>query len=234
MVVSLLRRRAARTCSVVAMCLAMSACASTGDIANPLNRKLSWFSYLNGDDLRPACKAGADDHLRLVYNADYEEQVRVYNLYITGGEAVLEEEIVAPLTLGQGGRSLSGLLENKTGQTRPGTAAAQDIWQSVIASGALGPTPQGTELMSNQHYWVAVGCYQGAVFFNVWQFPAPHWDRLVFPDVLRRYQVSEMPWPRLRPQLFDHRTEADRFQRYPVFRMSVGAHGFRHLPTSSE
>lgn len=227
------RRRMQPLIQIVALAAVtvVSACSTAGSIDNPVSRKLTWFSYLNGDDVRAACRAGAGDRLRLVYNADWEEQVRVYNLSAEGGAPILEEQILTPLTFGGGGgRTLMDAISGEKHSTAIGTTGAGEIWQAVLRSGALEPTPKGTDLLSDHHYWVAVGCYQGAVFFNAWQYPKPHWDRVLFVDAVRRHEASRMPWPKISPNHFDHRTESDRFQRYPVFRMTVGEHGFRYLP----
>ncbi|MBY0430623.1 MAG: hypothetical protein K2Q10_05460, partial [Rhodospirillales bacterium] len=64
-----------------ALALFLSACAyRSGFVDNPINRKASWFSYVDGADLRAACKPGTPDRTRLIYNADYQIQVRSYDL----------------------------------------------------------------------------------------------------------------------------------------------------------
>src|SRR5690606_5614370 len=47
--------------------------------------KATWLSYLNGDDMRAACVEGAPLQYRLIYNADYDQQLRSYE--ITGDGA---------------------------------------------------------------------------------------------------------------------------------------------------
>ena len=51
-----------------------------GGIGNPITRKFQYFSYLDGEDIRRDCVAGAPARYRLVYNANYNEQVRAYDL----------------------------------------------------------------------------------------------------------------------------------------------------------
>ena len=41
------------------------------DIDNPAVRKVAWFSYLDGNDIRERCAPGAHDRFRLVYNGQY-------------------------------------------------------------------------------------------------------------------------------------------------------------------
>ncbi len=54
-------------------------------IDNPAVRKVAWFSYLDGNDIREAARPGAPDRFRLVYNGQYEKQIRSYE--ITAGES---------------------------------------------------------------------------------------------------------------------------------------------------
>jgi len=75
----------------VVVMLVVAACATTGPDDGVLGRKLAWFSYLNGEDIRAACAAGAPDRFRFVYNADYTEHVRAYDVTADprGGGAAL-------------------------------------------------------------------------------------------------------------------------------------------------
>src|SRR3546814_7255248 len=47
--------------------------------------KATWLSYPNGDDMRAACVEGAPLQYRLIYNADYDEQLRSYEVTCTPG-----------------------------------------------------------------------------------------------------------------------------------------------------
>src|SRR5262249_48173552 len=68
----------------ICMALLLAACTYRGDIDNPIVSGLSWFSYLDGTDIRTACAGGAPDRYRLVYNGRYEEQVRSYDISADG------------------------------------------------------------------------------------------------------------------------------------------------------
>jgi hypothetical protein len=52
------------------------------NVDQPIVRSLNWFSYVASDDIRAACRPGARNRLRLVYNALWEEQVRTYELFL--------------------------------------------------------------------------------------------------------------------------------------------------------
>ena len=69
---------------VTCITILLAGCTYRGDIDNPAVRKVSWFSYLDGTDIRTACVEGAPDSYRLVYNGRYEEQVRSYEITADG------------------------------------------------------------------------------------------------------------------------------------------------------
>src|SRR5690242_20707907 len=55
----------------------LAGCAYHGDhrgtVDNPGVRKVAWFSYLDGGDIRDTCAPGSPDRFRLVYNGQYEK-----------------------------------------------------------------------------------------------------------------------------------------------------------------
>src|SRR5260370_39356006 len=52
------------------------------NVEQPIVRTFNWFSYVGGDDIRSACVPGGRNRVRLVYNALWEEQVRVYDVFL--------------------------------------------------------------------------------------------------------------------------------------------------------
>ena len=62
----------------------LAGCAYQGAIDQPATIKATWFSYLNGDDIRSACTDGAPSWYRLVYNGNYGEQLRAYEVVADG------------------------------------------------------------------------------------------------------------------------------------------------------
>ncbi len=53
---------------------------------NPVQRRFTWYSYLNGDDIREDCEADARPRYRFVYNGVYVQQVRSYDIRPVAGE----------------------------------------------------------------------------------------------------------------------------------------------------
>src|SRR3546814_13261450 len=74
-----------RAAAVLLPCLLLAACLYRGNIDDPMTIKATWLSYLNGDDMRAACVEGAPLQYRLIYNADYDEQLRSYAVTGTPG-----------------------------------------------------------------------------------------------------------------------------------------------------
>ena len=82
------------TCAAVTvLVLALAACAYRPGADNPVARSLTWFSYAGAGDIRAECRPGAADRLRLIYNGDYDEQVRSYDVTaVAAGGGMVEVE----------------------------------------------------------------------------------------------------------------------------------------------
>ena len=90
---ALWRTETAHAACGAAAALTASACTYTGGVENPVARKSSWFSFVGGDDVRNRCRPGSPTEYRLVYNGNWSEQVRAYELrrsVLVGGGARLD------------------------------------------------------------------------------------------------------------------------------------------------
>ena len=66
------------------------------EIDQPLTRSLNWFAYVGGNDIREACGPGGRSRMRLVYNALWDEQVRIYDVFLQpDGTAGLATRVLA-------------------------------------------------------------------------------------------------------------------------------------------
>lgn len=156
---------------------ALAACTYGGQIDRPYTQKATWFSYVNGDDIRTRC-ANIDDHweVRLIYNADYERQVRTYDLVPDGsGRAdvtarasspdtgnLLDFELRDPLSPWRWDRS----------QTRLSPTARARADSALAAAGVYDRAPAGIRLKSWGSYWVSIACRDGRIAFNAWSYPS--------------------------------------------------------------
>lgn len=220
---SIRSRRCSRSRVAVGLALAVLAgCASGGEVDNPLVRKATWYSFLNGDDLTAACVADRPGspvprHLRLVFNGVYAEEVRIYDLREEGGQTrlALRRLTPAPLTLSLGGSAAGAagaVFDPWRGETVvvPVTETeAEDLLAVVIADGLTSdPPPRGLTLDSRDFYWVVSGCLGGKRVFNAWRRGTPRHAALTFDDRLAAWPGLARPlpvWREAEPDSFETR-----------------------------
>ncbi|MCF8482670.1 MAG: hypothetical protein K9H25_19785 [Rhodospirillum sp.] len=208
--------------------LALGACASSGDIDNPAERRLSWYSHLNGDDIRAACQPGAPDHLRAIFNGVYSEEVRLYEIRTLGEDRSLSSRVIGPAdltTLAKVG-GLSSLFDPWRGTSRVHALDGEgwaSLREALKADGLGEAPPEGLEVRSDRFYWVVVGCLDGAMVFNAWADPSDRFAALTFDDVLVALDKPENPLPRYEKAMRGS-LEAQRRQDF-LFRLRVGPKG---------
>ena len=174
----------------------LSACTYTGG-TDPVSRKLSWFSYLNGDDIREACTPGAPNQVRLVYNGIQIEQVRTYDIADDAGAPVMRVRI-----LGQGKfntlkfDSMASVFEPWTGQSET-VVLPHDAWRTIATtmkeSGALQAPPDGLDLKPYDFYWITDSCLDGQFRFNAFRWPSAEFRDATFPGLVLGWDVTGVP-----------------------------------------
>jgi hypothetical protein len=176
--------------------LVLAACAYRGGIDNPAIRRVAWFSYLDGDDIRTYCVENAPDSYRLVYNGRYEEQLRSYELAADGaGGANLTARAMAErgdLTE----ISLDDVLAPwrwRTFRAHLDPADFQAFQRRLETDGMYAGAPAGLRLFSGDFYWVASGCRNGRFYYGAWLHPEPPFQRLTFPEFLYARDSTGVP-----------------------------------------
>jgi hypothetical protein len=212
-------RRHLLTCLAAVIVLACNGCAYHGaartDIDNPAVQKFAWFSFLDGHDIREAC-AGlgptAPAHYRLVYNGQYAEQIRAYEIVgQPSGGAALTARAKGPSNLSDWWiASTQDLLapwrwHESTAALSPAEMA--QFRSALAASGFGSGAPQGLRLASQDFYWVAAGCEAGQFHYYAWVEKDGRLDAARFQDFLLRHDGTGLP---LRPP---HVLNADERQR---------------------
>ena len=181
------RRRRALGLALLALGV-LAGCAYEGAIDQPVTIKATWFSYLNGDDIRSACTDGAPSWYRLVYNGNYDEQLRTYEVVADGtGGAYYKARVQTGAGLDLTKFSFDGLQGIAgwiTVQTRLIPVDLAALERALEASDAFGPAPVGLRLASEQFYWVASLCRDGRFHFNAWLYPSARAAGLRFPQAL--------------------------------------------------
>lgn len=188
--------------------LGLSGCMYTGGVGEPVARKFSWFSYAAGDDIKASCTPDAPTRYRLVYNANWNEQVRAYDLrhsVIVGGGATLSTHVFG----GYGGNvssfSLSNVSEPWQGPAREvklDEAQYLALIRAIEASGFGEPAPEGLRLESWDFYWLASACAAGQFHFNAWKYPSDRWAKIAFDKLL--FAADGTGAPANPPRYMDH------------------------------
>lgn len=226
-----------------AVCVGPAGC-SGGDISNPLSRKLNWFSYVDGDGVRKNCAPGALDQYRLVYNANWNEQVRAYDLRASAlkdGSAVLFTQVfgggygfnVSSFNLSDVTSPSSG----RSGQLRLTPDQYQALVNAINAGGFGQPAPKGLRLDSFDFYWVVSACVNGQFHFNAWRFPSDRFEATgPFASQLFALDGTGVPPNLPRPVNSTEQYAQTEFPRYNTyggtysFQLIVGDNGLAGLP----
>jgi len=172
----------------------LAGCTYRGDIDNPAVREASWFSYLDGTDIRTACVKGAPDSYRLVYNGRYEEQLRSYEITADGaGGAYLVARAKGRMNAFD--VSLDDVLAPwrwKRSQTRLSPAEFRQFAALLEQSGQFAGAPVGLRLFSGDFYWVGSACRNGAFHYHAWAFSNDGFAQLRFADFLFKHDQTEL------------------------------------------
>ena len=195
--------RLASLALVIAVTAALAGCSYHGDIDNPIVRKVSWFSYLDGTDIRSACTDGAMDRYRLVYNGRYEEQLRSYEVTADGGGgAYLVARAKGPANaLRVGLDDVLAPWRWQRAEARLSPAEFRQFVDSLQQSGMFAGAPVGERLFSGDFYWVASACRDGKFHYHAWLYSADRFARTPFIGFLFKHDstgLSVNP-PRLIP-----------------------------------
>jgi hypothetical protein len=209
----------------------LAGCTYTGGVNEPAGRKLSWFSYVAGDDIKSRCTPDAPATYRFVYNANWNEQVRVYDLrrsLITGGGARLSTGVFS----GYGGNVSYFSLDDVQGPWRGKTASVElsedqylQLIRAVEASGFGQPSPAGLRLESWDFYWTVSACAAGQFHFNAWKYPSDRYNAITFDKLLASLDGTGVaPNPLRKLDSAEERYKAER-DRYYTFQLMVGQNG---------
>jgi len=193
-------RRAAIKAPITAVFLLLVGCTYHQETDNPILRKLTWFGYLDGDDIREACASGASDWYRLVYNGVYIEQVRSYEIRQEGdGDAyAMVSSVSLPADLSH--VELEARRPDLLKPWRPvvvripfGHSQLDLLRAALEKDGVFGPPPVGLRMSSIQFYWVLSACHDGKYRFNAFLWPSDRFKSLTFPGLLASWDKTGIP-----------------------------------------
>ena len=207
----------------------LASCTYDGGIENPLLRKVAWYSFIEGEDLRASC-AMTPNTLRLVYNGNYDEQLRIYE---AGPNGLLTSRVLGPAYVNRLDLYLSdpsALFAGITSDTPLTDKLRQDLTDKVVQAAEAHPMPEETLYHSAEYYWMASGCKDGAAFFHGWKAPNVDVLALPFVSVLKTADTTGVAFATPRPVsrfttgAFPPNREAQR-GRDIHFRLRVGPDG---------
>ena len=176
--------------------LAAAACSNVEQARAPVVGRLSWFALLEGRDIREACVPGAPARYRLVYNGDYEDQTRVYDLVRTPDGASLRTVVsTANMTL----FSYGGGYKNPWRPERESTATLdldtyRTLARTLEADGFGTPTRTDISFPSWDYYWIVTACAEGKFHINGWRAAGSTPPTLAFPALLLAHDKTEIPF----------------------------------------
>lgn len=168
------------------LAFAVAGCTTQEAVRNPLTQRFAWFDYLNGGGLREYCAEQSLPRYRFVYNAEYDEQLRRYEIVSDGaGGALAVSYAQGPDALVQ--VSLNDVLAPwrwRRAQSSMTPEAFIRFETALAQSGFFDPPPVGLRLPSAGYYWIGVGCRGGMLYFNAWRYPSDRYSALTFPKLL--------------------------------------------------
>jgi hypothetical protein len=176
--------------------LALAACTFTGG-DNPVQRKFSWFDYVDGGDIRRSCGPGAPERYRFVYNGIYIEQVRTYDLVAEGDGAFMRVRVLGPASVSQWTATAAGdLLAPWRGTTKTARLSprkAEQLRRAMAGDGVFDGAPKGLELSSDGFYWTVAACHDGGFHFNAYRWPSDRYEAAAFPVLLAAWDPTDIP-----------------------------------------
>lgn len=142
---------------------------STTAIDNPVERKFTWFSYLDAADLRHSCNSGSPDQYRFVYNGQYYDHLRTYEVSNTHLTARARGRSGNLLEMGFGSfEELLGPWQFHRSDARLSSAEWSKLRDLLRQSGFGNTSQTGLRLHSQDFYWLVAGCQDGQFFINAW------------------------------------------------------------------
>ncbi len=182
----------------VALALLLGGCASIGANQGVLTRKVTWFSYLNADDIRETCKPGSSERIRMVYNADYDQHVRTYDLSVDDktGAANLTIRVMQAAKLSD--FSFSDLLAPWRGIHKDVALTPKQstrLQGRITRSGAFEPPQAGLSLSSDSFYWLVSGCHEGRGFLNAFPISGADTPTPDFVPMLQEFDKTGVQFP---------------------------------------
>ena len=168
--------------------VASTAAAQRADrkVEQPIVRSFNWFSYVAADDIRAGCGRDGRNRLRLVYNAIYNEQVRVYEIFLqpdgTAGmtvDVLADQGDVSNLSIADPS-DVTNPWRMKRGQRVLAPGETRDLVALLQQSAAFGPPRAGLRLPDVDFWWTVASCLNGTWGFQAYHYPTDSFANVKF------------------------------------------------------
>jgi hypothetical protein len=177
------------TSLVAAAALLLSGCASLGAAEDADTRKLTWFSYVNGEDLRAQCSHDGPDRYRLIYNSKSSAQLRTYEVQAASGEgkdgqsggggAVVDARIIPAEAMWK--RDPEDTLETEQVTTMRLYLSPDQFEQLTLRlaeTGVFDGPAMGFHMETGGVFWLASGCHDGTYFLTAFSNPSDRFENI--------------------------------------------------------
>lgn len=202
------------------------------NVDNPAFRKVAWFSYLDGNDIRESCVPGAVDRYRLVYNGQYDKQIRAYEITgVTpggsGGGYYIARAMADPNLVDWTTGDILAPWRWRKSEAPLSGAEVDEFIARLTESGWGQGAPQGKKLHSRDFYWVAAGCRDGQFHFDAWVDAQGDFGEIRFQDFLLARDKTGMAFRKPHKVLPIERTEQGRPRERSatIFSLTVSGEG---------
>lgn len=183
-------------CLALVSCAAIAGCTYREPAGNLVSQQLTWFSYLNGDDIRAQCGDSVSDRYRLVYNTDQLRHSRAYDIWDVREGAVMEQMVDRGIVF-ESGRPADAALIGAPVRARTFLSPEEfaEFEALLKVSAVFDPPPVGLRLNSRYHYWIVSGCRNGRYFLTGYRYPSERYDRIQFVSFLESRDRTGVDFP---------------------------------------
>lgn len=181
--------------ALVALVLMVAACQARGPADGRLGFRFQWLSYLQADDIRNTCDPAGPDRVRMIYNADFNREIRTFDLHLYDGAGQMETRrwSSAATIVATGGSINAAFDPQETAQVALNAGQVRELTDAFETSGFPGPVPVGEVLRSDAHFWVGLACVDGIFGIQVWS--GERLREVRFASLLERLDGIESPLP---------------------------------------
>lgn len=222
-------RKSFRWMKSAPLLVALTACAAPRDLADPLPRWAGWFDHADARAVREACRPGAPEHWRLIYNGRYRDHVRSYELSVAadGGARLVGYLKLQPDLSEIRFSTLGGLLDPWRGvvaERRLSPSDMASLRARLDGAGVGAQTPDGLRLPSESLFWIVARCRGGQFRYDAWRGDQARWRGIPLLDWLAPHD----PLPRPVPPETDAVPQSD--PGAELFILTVGRDGLHGMP----